>query len=413
MSDRSYKYIVLIVSVLGHGIAYFQFKMMNNMLIHSKFNYQLKLLFIFSILGSIIIPIFKKKVYIRVCFLYRAIILVLISLPFSGYIGVTLTMFVVLIFEMFAYIPVVGANIFSIILLLILLKTQHNNMSAFWLALPNSSLHDLISFGFYSILIIILSGLLTYRRDKQVSISELNKRLNNSTLELAQTNIKLQNHLIEAKQNAAKGERKQIAQEIHDSLAYFLTNIIMMLEAGIDIVGENEELLNQLGNIQAQAKEGLNELRRILKMIRSSLNTKVTGMKSIKHLVDSFREATKIDIVLNSGNVPLHFEDRIEKAIYRLVQEGITNSIRHGRADKISIVFFEINNCLKIYIEDNGIGCEGMDIGYGLMGMRERIESLGGKLEFESKVGEGYLLLAWIPLLGENIDEKNKGTFSG
>jgi signal transduction histidine kinase len=79
------------------------------------------------------------------------------------------------------------------------------------------------------------------------------------------------------------------------------------------------------------------------------------------------------------------------------VQEGITNAIRHGLATSIEISFSSQNGGVNIYIKDNGFGAVKLNKGYGLTGMSERIEQLGGRLEIFTKLGAGFLLSAWIP----------------
>lgn len=399
MSDRSFRYLTLIISILAHIIAYWQFQMTSDRLVHNNFEYQLKLLLVASLLQSIIITFISKEVIIWLNIFIKGIFLLLISISFSGYIGVPLTLFIAFVLELFSNYSLTGSLIYSLILLFVIIKAQHNSLTAFSIDLPDTSLHDILSFLFYSGFVISLSAIIKYKRENHVSLRELSRRLNESTVELAETNIQLQDHVVEAEHEAASKERKEIAREIHDSLAYSLTNIIMMTEAGIDIAGDgNTELLEHLKKVRDQAKEGLKEVRRTLRIVRTPLQNKETGLKAIKQLIDSFKNATKIDIVLSFGNVPLHFNEELEKTAYRVVQEGLTNAIRHGKASKVVISFSRRNEWLNIYIKDNGIGCEGMDMGYGLQGMKERIENLGGKLECSSEAGKGYLLSVWIPM---------------
>ena len=83
--------------------------------------------------------------------------------------------------------------------------------------------------------------------------------------------------------------------------------------------------------------------------------------------------------------------------IYRLVQEAMTNALRHGKATEIRIYFTHDENKLRIRVQDNGRGAKLINESYGLIGMRDRIRQLGGALEVETQIDSGFILSAWIP----------------
>ena len=85
-----------------------------------------------------------------------------------------------------------------------------------------------------------------------------------------------------------------------------------------------------------------------------------------------------------------------EDAVYRIVQESVTNAIRHGHATEIDVQLSGENRRLSIVIQDNGIGCEKIELGFGLRHMRERLRLLGGSLRVDGK--KGFRIEATIPL---------------
>jgi signal transduction histidine kinase len=107
------------------------------------------------------------------------------------------------------------------------------------------------------------------------------------------------------------------------------------------------------------------------------------------------------------GNTPWSFGETLDAVLYRLVQEGLTNSFRHGKATKIRIVFWSHEGELRITIWDNGTGSYSSDEGLGLRGMRERVEALGGSIDHHNTV-DGYELSAVIPLGGEGAEEAHE-----
>ena len=264
------------------------------------------------------------------------------------------------------------------------------------MVLPAASLHDIISLLLYSFFIITLTELL--RRQNSLPVKELNRRLHEATFQLAETNIQLQDYAALAEQQSAISERKRLGREIHDSLGYTLTNLVMMLEAALDFSEENpEELPEHLERTRDQAKDGLAEVRRTLHQLRAE-QQQTKGLPAIHKLVNAFTKATHLEVELNMGDAPLYIGEEADWAAYRLVQEGITNAVRHGKATQIFISFFRKEDGVGILIKDNGAGTANIEEGYGLVGMRERIERLGGSLTVSSKPGEGFRLSAWIPL---------------
>ena len=173
----------------------------------------------------------------------------------------------------------------------------------------------------------------------------------------------------------------------------------MMVEAAKYLVNPAEkELAKQLHLAHEQASEGLNEVHRALQALRPTQLSQATGMTAIYQLVTTFAKATQIEVQLNMGNAPLDFGEEADLAVYHLVQEGITNALRHGRATQISISFSQMEKMIHILIQDNGIGSKNIHEGFGLTGMRERIEKLGGRLEISSGIGEGFRLVGVIPI---------------
>jgi signal transduction histidine kinase len=113
-------------------------------------------------------------------------------------------------------------------------------------------------------------------------------------------------------------------------------------------------------------------------------------------MVNSFSRATGLDVEVNWGNAPWSFGDDLNAAVYRLIQESMTNAFRHGRATKIQIRFWITDEKLLIVVHDNGRGANEVHPGIGLTGMTERLAPLGGRLVAAG--GErGFSVRAEIP----------------
>lgn len=221
--------------------------------------------------------------------------------------------------------------------------------------------------------------------------------LNLSVSSLLQANLDFQNYALEAGERSTIAERKRLSRDIHDIVGYTLINLKMMLEAAIDRAGEvNKPLTELLASAIDQAQGGLSETRRVLRTLRDMENAKPEGVASIHKIVASFSRATGIDVEVSYGNIPRTL-GALDSVISHIVQEGMTNAIRHGGATRIQIGFWIVRDRLHMKIADNGIGAAEVKPGIGLIGMRERLEPIGGELVAQSSE-YGFSLIAEMPL---------------
>lgn len=408
MSERVLRIIVFGMSALAHLVAFFQFRFQVDVFNLST-SYRSLLPANYEVLSSwllalsLIIAIFlmlyafpeRWRWYL---FGVRGVILLMVGRVFGDYFGIEMTLLAALIIEAGIYLPLWKGTAYSVGLTLIVVFFHS---LAFGVEMPYFSLYEHLTFMMNAALIIGIMSLLRFERENQVSANELNRRLDEATLELAQTNMKLQEYAISAEQEAMLNERKRVAREVHDTLAYTLTNLVMMLEAAVDLYRKNSpKMISHLELARDQANEGLREVRHALAALRPVQLTDLNGLAAICRLVKAFEKASQIKVELELGDAPLNFGVEANLVVFRLVQEGMTNALRHGRASLIQVSLARVGDGLSVTIKDNGIGSANAapGSGFGLMGMRERLEKLGGKLETSSVVGEGFTLAAWLPM---------------
>lgn len=407
MSERVLRRIVFGITVLAHLVAFLQFgfQVSVSSAYHYRFspNYEIFSIWLITISLTLAVFMFYSLPQRWYWFLFgiRGLILFLLGRVFSDYFGIEMTLLSVLIIEACNYLPFWKGIIYSICLT-IMLVIFHS--FAVWFKMPFFNWYEHLGFMLNMTIIIGITSLLRFQRDNQISVTELNRRLDEATLELAQTNMKLQEYAISAEQEAMLNERKRVAREVHDTLAYTLTNLVMMMEAAVDLVHKGSpKIIDHLELAREQANEGLNEVRHALHALRPVQLTDLNGLAAIWRLVKAFEKASQIKVELELGDAPLNFGAEANLVIFRLVQEGMTNALRHGRATLITVSLARVRDGLSVTIKDNGLGSENAapSTGYGLMGMRERLEKLGGKLEAVSAIGEGFTLIAWLPILEE------------
>lgn len=396
MAKRQVKIFVPLLSIFAHVASFIQFQLQKGTaLFPPHWELQFTILLFTSLILSFL-PLLLRQIVVKwfiLCF--KGVILLLVGVPMGSYLGTELTLLTILLIEIISYTKFRESLIFSTILITLVIIMQHR-LRAWGVLLPAASFHDIISIMTYSVIIIFLTVKL--QSQNHLSVKELNRRLNEATFRLAETNIQLQEYAALVGEQSVTQERKRISREFHDTIGYTLTNLVMMLEAAKDLYQENSEgLMDHLERTRDQAKEGLLEIRRTLHILRTE-EKRTKGLAAIQNLVNAFTKATGLEVDLNLGDAPLHLGEEADWAAYRLVQEGITNAIRHGKATQIYISFYRKDEGIAIQIRDNGSGTSYFEEGYGLIGMRERIERLGGRLTTASKLGEGFKLDAWFPL---------------
>ena len=393
--------VLVFIACGAHMLALFQFEMQKNTAYDGSY---FRLVFLallgVSFLLALGVVFIRDRKWAALFLWGRAFIALYIGGTVGNRFGVEFSLLITLVVDIISYYPLLKGIIFAVCFTAAAILVQPS-ATVLGLTVAVPYLDHRISFGAYAALISIVASLLKFQRENQVSVVELNRRLDEATVELARTNMKLQEYAISAEQEALSNERRRLAREIHDTLAYTLTNLIMMMEAAIDMERQGkEDLPRHLALARDQAKTGLAEVRNAVNALRPTQLINMDGLLAIHRLVIAFERATQIKVRLEMADAPLFFGDAAGLAVFRLVQEGLTNALRHGRANEIGLFFSKAYNGLYIKVEDNGVGSagNGPPSGYGLVGMRERIEQLGGHLEVSSAPGLGFTLTAWIPL---------------
>lgn len=255
-----------------------------------------------------------------------------------------------------------------------------------------TSLNDIFFFLFFFLLL-------------QSKISEnkqyiwLNDKLKEKADELEIANEKLEDYAKESIQVAKMKERNRLAREIHDILGHSLTSITTGLEASIQLLEVNfGAAQRQLLKIQEIAKKGLIDVRRSVRELKIDTIEKYAFIPAIEKLIGEINALSTTYVKLTIEGETLKLSDDEEQMVYRVVQESLTNAMRHGRAQNaevhIRFHYYEIN----IRIQDDGQGCKDISKGFGLTHIEERAEILGGTVEFISEVDGGFTTILNIPI---------------
>lgn len=228
-------------------------------------------------------------------------------------------------------------------------------------------------------------------------IRELNTQLHETNLQLQQANEQLEAYAEESVKNAETRERNRLAREIHDTLGHTLTGIIAGLDACTMLIDVAPDAVKQqITDIADVARKGMTDVRWSVKALRPDALEKLELSKALTEMIEETRRSTKTEIQYTCDAVLNGFNPDEEEIIYRIVQESITNAIRHGKADRITIRIEKEYQTLTITIQDNGIGCKDIHKGFGLHHMEERLSMLQGSLRCNGE--NGFFLEAKIPI---------------
>ncbi len=194
-------------------------------------------------------------------------------------------------------------------------------------------------------------------------------------------------------------ERRRLARELHDETGQALTSILLGLRAMED-AKTDEQVRAAAVELRELVVRTLQDVRQLAVELRPKALDDFGLTAALERLVETWAEQTGIRVQLQA-NVPGRLPSEIETALYRIVQEALTNIVKHARASRVSIVLSERERAVTVVIEDDGIGFaprSAREDGLGLVGMRERVALVGGRLEIESREGAGTTLLVEVPL---------------
>jgi len=258
---------------------------------------------------------------------------------------------------------------------------------------------SLVLIGFVAVMIAFVT-LVRVVMDRFRRQEQLVENLKKNIVNLTQANYAFQKYASAADESARREERLRITREIHDSIGYTMTTLRMMLEAGKDLIANSPLRLEMhLQKALEIVESGSDDVRSALRQLRGSEPEPRGGPHGLKQLIELFADTTGIAIHVNWGDIPWSLPGKIEGALYRFIQEGMSNALSHGNATEIRISFRRDGMTLIAGVADNGTGAVTIIEGIGLQGMRERIEALGGSVHAGSST-VGFLVEAALPLSG-------------
>ena len=300
------------------------------------------------------------------------------------------------LFFSFKFSALIGLIVFFVQSLAIYLG---NPGKAFIDLLPNMAINIVIFITFF-----LAIHAVRYQIRQGQKLSDTMKELRIKSSQLESAYLKLKETSEDLEEMTILQERNRIAREIHDTVGHTLTTVLLEMEAGERLISRDPgEAVQKIRIAKEQVRKGLQD-------IRQSVHTLQSGREIIS-LAEAFRllieETTRSGEIRISSQIPdLPELTEIQgKMLYRALQEGLTNGIRHGKSTAFVFQLKYENGFVKFMLSDNGMGTGKIEQGFGLTGMAERVKALGGTFSLSSKPGEGFNIGISIPVEKEHDKE--------
>lgn len=224
-----------------------------------------------------------------------------------------------------------------------------------------------------------------------------NERMTQELIMVHQVNHELENYAAVSEKIAEDKERKRLAREIHDTLGHALTGIAAGVDACIAMIDINPQATKQqLMVISKVVRQGIGDVRNSLNKLRPGALEQHGFKGALENMIEEFTSVSDLTITLDYRLDKVDFENTKEDILFRVIQESVTNAVRHGDATHIDISLYIEDNNLYLRIQDNGQGCEEIHYGFGLKQMRERLSMINGKVTYDGH--HGFLTVVTIPI---------------
>ena len=234
----------------------------------------------------------------------------------------------------------------------------------------------------------------------QMVINEERSRIEIEGLikDLEATNDQLRLYASQIEELTLSRERNRMAREIHDGLGHYLTTVAMQIKAAQAIMTRNpDEAAELLRTAETLATDALKDVRLSVSALRDVAKNEEPFQARIKRLLRPFENIgykTEVNIIGNETVLP----PEVEVLLFRSLQEGLSNIGKHSNA-KVIVVSLKYEDDGKVSLEicDDGVGEMNLVGGYGIQGIRERVELLNGKLEISADKTKGFSLKVTVP----------------
>jgi two-component system sensor histidine kinase UhpB len=225
----------------------------------------------------------------------------------------------------------------------------------------------------------------------------------NAMAQTLQSSIRNNHRLAQQMIRLQEDERKNLARDLHDEIGQCLTAIHMDASAILNAkrISDTHESAKAIDSV---ARHMLDMVHDMLQRLRPGVLEELGLTVALHELIDLWRQRNReISSTVQISDQLNGLDESVAITVYRIVQECLTNIVRHAQAHHVAIAVKRTEDALTLRIQDDGVGfrADAMQTGFGLAGMRERVEGLGGTLKIGSNPGDGVLVDIHLPCLAK------------
>jgi signal transduction histidine kinase len=215
--------------------------------------------------------------------------------------------------------------------------------------------------------------------------------------ELALANDRLREYTRQLEETAVLQERNRMAREIHDGLGHYLTSINIQLKAAQAVLTQDVDAAREaMTKAEYLTQEALHDVRQSVSALRADQPAIGRISDAIQSLIPVDKPGTQFEFSITGAEVELPAS--IKWMLYRATQELLTNIQKHAGATRVTIMLSFEPSRMGLVVTDNGQGANSLEGGYGLTGVRERVQILGGEMQVDTAPGKGFSVQIQVPV---------------
>lgn len=216
--------------------------------------------------------------------------------------------------------------------------------------------------------------------------------------ELSRANDRLRVYAVQAEELAITKERNRLAREIHDGLGHNLTAINMQVRAAQAVMEKNpQKAINFLQTSESLTQKALEDVRQSVAALRTAPEDALPLPEQVENVLKGLENAGvtgQLDVL----GEPRRLSPQASLTIFRAVQESVNNTVKHARANRLIVVMdYREEQTMKLVVQDDGVGADHLDGGFGIIGMRERVQLLDGEFRLTTSKGNGFRIEIELP----------------
>lgn len=236
-------------------------------------------------------------------------------------------------------------------------------------------------------------GRLIYR------VTEAQRTVSDQYKELKDAHDQLKQYSKQVEELTAIEERNRISREIHDTVGHKMTALLMQLQVAKELQQADPEKSTSALNVSEDlAREALHETRRSVRALQDDAGDPRSFVTKVREILHEYEQQTGLCSVLNVEGDGASIPPSIQWLLTRLVQESLTNAVKHGGARACEVDLAITSERVTMDITDDGRGASHVQPGFGIKNMRERVQEQGGHLKFETNPDDGFRIQAEFPL---------------